>query len=193
MVMKMRVDFHKKSEIKLFFKQFSSIAPKAMAAGLTEHAGEGRRQSIVRMAAVTKVPAGRIRAVTTVKKARPGAVMTAEIRTKDKAIGLEEYGLPEWVRDLNPMADGQRGGAVSSMPGVLATGWGQRRIHKGTFFAKGNVFVRRPDGSLRKIYSTVLANELATPDWTNVKGADAYMRLDLEKRIVRHIQRNLGK
>ncbi|MCZ4270732.1 hypothetical protein [Maritalea porphyrae] len=192
MVAKIQATFHKKAEISRFLSSLANASPKAMAAGLNEHAEETRRQSVVRMAGVTKVPAGRIRGVTTVKKARPVGVMAAEVRTADKAIGLEEYGNPEWVRDLNPMAGGNRGGPVSSMPGVLATGWGNRRYHRGTFFAKGKVWKREKSGKLRKIYSTVLANELATPDWTNVKGAAKFMQLDLEKRVVRHIQRQLG-
>ena len=192
MAPKIAATFHKKSEIDRFLKNLGGASPKAMAAGLNEHAGETKRQSVVRINQVTKVPAGRISRSTSVKRAIPSRGMVAEVRLADKAIGLEEYGHPEWVRDLNPMADGQRGGAVSSMPGVMATGWGNRRAHRGTFFAKGKVFKREKSGKLRKIYSTVLANELATPDWTNVKGARQFMALDLERRIVRHIQRNLG-
>jgi hypothetical protein len=163
-----------------------------MARGLNEHAAEGGRQSVVRINAVTKIPRSRIKSGMSTGKARPGAQMMAMIKLADKAIALDEYGDPRWVRDLNPMAGGHRGGPVSSMAGAEAMGWGNRRIHRGTFVAKGKVWVRRPDGSLRRIYSTVLANELAKPNWTNAKGAEKYMQLDLERRVNRHLLRDLG-
>lgn len=161
----------------------------AAATGLNEHATETRRQSVSRVAAFTGVPKGRIGSATRVRKARAGGQMMAEVVTRDKAIGLEEYGNPHWVRDLNPLEDGKFGGSVSSMAGVEATAWNRRRMHKGTFFAQGVVWSRQPSGRLRKIFSTVLANEMANPGWKNAEGAEAYLAMDLERRVVRHILR----
>jgi hypothetical protein len=138
------------------------------------------------------VPSGRISKVTTVRRAVPGHSMSAQIMLKDEAIGLEEYGNPHWVRNLNPFANKQRGGSVSSMSGVEATAWNRRRVHRGTFFAQGVVWKRTESGRLRKIFSTVLANELAKPDWKNSTAAEAFLRLDLERRVVRHVLRVIG-
>lgn len=172
----------------------SPAVAAAAATGLNEHAAETRRQTITRVSAFTGVPKGRIARVTKVRRAHAGGEMSAEVVTSDKAIGLEEYGNPHWVRDLNPFADGQRGGAVSSMAGAEATAWNRRRVHKGTFFAQGVVWSRR-DGSrtkLKKIHSTVLANEVAKPGWQNSEGAKAFLQLDLERRVVRHVMRIIG-
>lgn len=161
----------------------------AAAMGLNEHAAETRRQTISRVSAFTGVPSGRIARVTKVRRARPGGTMVAEVVTSDQAIGLEEYGNPHWVRDLNPLADGKFGGAVSSMAGVEATAWNRRRLHRGTFYAQGVVWVRQSSGRLRKIFSTVLANEVAKPGWKNSTGAEAFVQMDLERRVMRHILR----
>lgn len=161
----------------------------AAAMGLNEHAAETRRQSVTRVSAFTGVPSSRVAKVTKVHRARPGGSMMAEVVTSDQAIGLEEYGNPYWVRDLNPLADGKYGGAVSSMAGVEATAWNRRRVHRGTFFAQGVVWKRQESGRLRKIFSTVLANEVAKPGWHNSEGAKAFLQLDLERRVVRHILR----
>lgn len=164
---------------------------RAAAMGLNEHGAEQRRQSITRVSSFTGVPTGRMSGATKLVKAAPGGAMMVQIETRDAAIGLEEYGSPNWVRDLNPFADGKRGGAVSSMAGVEATAWNRRRVHRGTFFAQGVVWVRQQSGRLRKIFSAVLANELAKPGWKNTTGAEAYVAMDLERRVVRHVLRVL--
>ncbi|WEJ60224.1 hypothetical protein [Devosia sp. FJ2-5-3] len=192
MAVKMTARVTNVSEFKAIAKVLASPAMKrAAATGLTEHAEEQRRQSLARVSDFTGVPRSRMARATTVKRAIPGHNMMAVVQTADKAVGLEEYGSPNWVRDLNPFAEGRRGGAVSSMPGVEASAWGRRRIHKGTFFAKGTVWVRRgkDSKSLRKIYSVVLANELSKPGWRNELAAGAYLKLDLERRVLRHVLR----
>lgn len=190
MAMKLVATLDRTSQFSVLVQRLGSPAMAAAAAmGLNEHAAETRRQSISRVSAFTGIPSSRIGTVTRIKKARASAVMVTDIITRDKAIGLEEYGNPHWVRDLNPMADGQRGGSVSSMAGVEATAWNRRRIHRGTFFAQGVVWKRQPSGRLRKIFSTVLANEMAKPGWKNVLGAEAFLQMDLERRVVRHILR----
>lgn len=160
--------------------------------GLNEHAAEHRRQSVVRISAYTGVPRGRVGSATRLIKA--GANMTAIIRTRDKAIMLSEYGNPVWTRDLNPMADGVRGGPVSSMKGAEATGWNVRRQFKGAFIANGQVVVRISKDSrrLKTLSMAVLANELSKPTRPNVAAAERYAALDLEKRVIRHVIRALG-
>ncbi|KFL31726.1 hypothetical protein JP75_06555 [Devosia riboflavina] len=188
--MKLVAELSRTSDFSVLVQRLGSPQMVAAAAsGLNEHASETRRQTITRVSAFTGVPAGRVSKVTKVKKARPGGVMIAEVVTADKAIGLEEYGNPHWVRDLNPVADGKFGGSVSSMAGAEATAWNRRRVHRGTFFAKGVVWKREPSGRLRKIFSTVLANEVAKPGWRNVLGAEAFVQMDLERRVVRHVLR----
>lgn len=188
--MRLTATLERTSQFSTLVQRLGSPAMIAAAAkGLNEHADETRRQTVTRVSAFTGVPTGRVRKVTRVRKARAGGIMIAEVVTADKAIGLEEYGNPHWVRDLNPAADGKFGGAVSSMAGVEATAWNRRRIHRGTFFAQGTVWTRQANGRLRKVFSTVLANEVAKPGWKNVAGAEAYAQLDLERRVVRHIMR----
>jgi hypothetical protein len=115
-------------------------------------------------------------------------------RTSDAAISLAQYGNPVWVRDLNPMADGIRGGSVSSMKGAEATGWNVRRQFPGAFIAGGQVVVRTGKGRtpLKRLSMAVLANELAKPTRPNVPAAERYAALDLEKRVLRHVVRVLG-
>jgi len=190
MAMQLTATLERTSEFSILVQRLGSPAMAAAAAmGLNEHAAETRRQSVTRVSAFTGVPAGRVGGVTRVKKARGGGLMMAEVITRDEAIGLEEYGNPHWVRDLNPLADGKFGGSVSSMAGVEATAWNRRRVHRGTFFAQGVVWKRQESGRLRKIFSTVLANEMAKPGWKNVLGAEAFLQMDLERRVVRHILR----
>ncbi|HTM76111.1 MAG TPA: hypothetical protein VL133_00570 [Devosia sp.] len=190
MATKLVATLERTSQFSILVQRLQSPAMAAAAAmGLNEHAAETRRQSVARVSAFTGIPRGRVGRVTRVMKAKGGSFMAASVETRDEAIGLEEYGNPHWVRDLNPLADGKFGGAVSSMPGVEATAWNRRRIHKGTFFAQGVVWSRQPSGRLRKIFSTVLANEVAKPGWKNVEGAEAYLQMDLERRVMRHILR----
>lgn len=168
---------------------------QAAAMGLNEHAAEQRRQSVVGISTYTGVPRGRVGAVTKLFKASPaGSSMQATIQTSDKAIGLHEYGAPVWVRDLNPFADGQRGGSVSSMAGAEATGWNVRRIFKHAFIANGRVVVRMDKTSrrLKTLSMAVLANELAKPSRPNVEAAERYAAIDLERRVLRHVIRALG-
>jgi hypothetical protein len=166
---------------------------RAAARGLNEHADEQRRQSVVRIAAYTGVPATRIRGKTRVLRARAADSMAATVQTSDVAIPLSEYGNPVWVRDMKP---GWRGGRVSSMSGALATGWNVRRIFPGTWVAKGEVFRRSDPNDPRstpiKLYGAVLANELAKPSRPNVPAAQQYAQRDLEKRVIRHVIRALG-
>ena len=165
---------------------------QAGARGLTEHAKEQRRMSVTRIAAYTGVPKGRVAGVTKVTPARMGAGgLIAEVVTADKAVGLHEYGNPIWVRDMNPNADGVRGGSVSSMSGTEATGWNVRRQFKHAFVAKGRVFVRAGGTKLKMLSMAVLANELAKPSRPNVPAAEAFVARDLEQRVVRHLIRYL--
>lgn len=167
---------------------------KAAAMGLNEHAAEQRRGSVARITASTGVPKSRVGSTTRLIKAGASGDMQAIIRTRDKAIGLHEYGNPVWMRDLNPFADGIRGGAVSSMPGAEATGWNVRRIFKHAFVAKGRVVVRvsKTSRKLKTLSMAVLANELAKPTRPNVPAADRYAAIDLERRVLRHVIRAIG-
>ncbi|RWM29416.1 hypothetical protein [Mesorhizobium sp.] len=193
--MKLTATFHQDSELIRFLHKLEGPEMEAAAArGLNEHAEEQKRQSIVRIAETTGVPAGRVRSKTKVVKAVPGQSMMAEVVTADVAIPLAEYGKPEWVRDLNPMADGKRGGPVSSMRGVEATGWNVRRQFPHSFLANGQVVVRttRNRFPLKVLSMAVLANELAKPSRPNVPAAERFAALDLEKRVVRNVIRALG-
>lgn len=184
--------FHQSAEIKRFLRDLGTDGIQEPAArGLTEHAHEQKRQSVVRIAAYTGVPAKRVRSKTVVKSARPGPAMTATVTTADQAISLAQYGRPVWRRDRSP---GWRGGSVSSMSGVEATGWNVRRQFPGTFLAKGLVLRRTGDDRypLKVLSMAVLANELAKPSRPNVPAAEKFAQMDLEKRVTRHIVRSLG-
>ncbi len=192
---KITADFHYQKEFETFIKRLSDPAIRAAAAlGLNEHAQEQRRTSVVRIAAYTGVPRGRVSGATKVIKAGGGGTMQAIVRTSDAAISLAQYGNPVWVRDLNPMADGVRGGSVSSMSGAEATGWNIRRQFKGAFMAGGQVVTRTGKGRfpLKRLSMAVLANELAKPSRPNVPAAERYAAMDLEKRVLRHVLRMLG-
>ena len=166
---------------------------EAVRAGLNEHAAEQRLQSIVRVTAFTGIPQSRMASKTKVLPAIGETSMTAVVETKDQAIGLAEYGKPVWVRDLNPMADGQKGGSVSSMAGAEATAWNVRRVFKHAFIMNGRVVVRTGKGSfpVKTLYAAVLPNELAKPERPNVPAAERFAQLDLEQRVTRHILRFL--
>ncbi len=192
--MKVTADFHYQKEFETFIKRLSD--PSVMNAarlGLNEHAQEQRRTSVVRIAAYTGVPSGRVSSSTKVIKAGGGG-MQAIVRTTAPSISLAEYGNPVWVRDLNPMSDGKWGGPVSSMKGAEATGWNVRRQFKGAFVAGGQVVVRTTKAStpLKRLNMAVLANELAKPSRPNVPAAERYAAIDLEKRVLRHVLRMLG-
>jgi len=45
---------------------------------------------------------------------------------------------------------------------------------------------------LKRLSMAVLANELAKPTRPNVPAAEAFMRYDLERRVVRHVVRTVG-
>ncbi|RWC91662.1 MAG: hypothetical protein EOS72_03130 [Mesorhizobium sp.] len=193
--MKLTATFHQDSEILRFLQRLEGPEMELAAArGLNEHAGEQMRQSVVRISTTTGVPAGRVRSKTKVVKAAPGQTMMAEVVTADVAIPLSEYGNPVWVRDLNPMSDGKRGGPVSSMRGVEATGWNVRRQFPHSFLANGQVVVRTTKSRfpLKVLSMAVLANELAKPSRPNVPAAERFAALDLEKRVVRNVIRALG-
>ncbi len=186
--------YHQSHEVTRFLKSLTGPAmQQAAARGLTEHAQEQRRQSIQRIVAITALPRGRVSGPIKVKPAPAGPATQAEVWVADRAIPLAEYGSPSWVRDLNP---GWAGGPVSSMAGAEVTGWGYRRVHKGTWVAKGQVWKRADHANNRSpakmLWGVVLANELAKPTWKNVAGAEAFAQLDLEKRVTRHVLRALG-
>lgn len=193
--MKVTADFHYQKEFETFIKKLSDPRIRAAAAmGLNEHAQEQRRTSVIRIAAYTGVPNGRVSGATKVIKAGGGGTMQAVVRTTAPAISLAEYGNPVWVRDLNPMSDGKWGGPVSSMKGAEATGWNIRRQFKGAFVAGGQVVVRTSKARtpLKRLSMAVLGNELAKPSRPNVPAAERYAAIDLEKRVLRHVLRMLG-
>ena len=183
----------KPRNLKTFFVKLGSPEMRQAAArGLNEHTEEVRRQSVTRMTSYTGVPRSRVAGKTKVIKARPSASMVARVQTADQAIGLHEYGAPTWTRDLKP---GWKGGSVSSMSGAEATSWNIRRQFKGTFVAKGKVFVRTGkarDAKLKVLSGAVLANELSKPTRPNVAAAEKYTQIDLERRVMRHIVRVVG-
>lgn len=193
--MKITATFDRSQAIGKFLSNLGPAMQGPAAMGLNEHAEEQKRQSVQRIAAFTGVPAGRVRAKTKVIKASPGRTMMAQVETADVAIPLAEYGNPVWVRDLNPMADGVRGGPVSSMRGAEATGWNVRRQFPGAFIANGQVVVRRSRdraAPLKVLSMAVLANELAKPSRPNVPAAERYLAMDLERRVLRHVIRSLA-
>lgn len=192
--MKVHVEIHQAKGIDTYLNSFARDLPQAAALGLNEHTAEQRRQSVTRISAYAGVPAGRVGSKTRVIKASPARVMEAKVRTSDVAIPLAEYGNPVWVRDLNPMADGKRGGPVSSMRGAEATGWNVRRQFPGAFIANGQVVVRKGKARrpLKVLSMAVLANELAKPTRPNTAAAEQFAALDLNKRVMRHVIRALG-
>lgn len=149
------------------------------ARGLNEHAEEQRRQSVTRISNFTGIPNGRVSGGMTVKRAVPAPSMTATVESRDRAISLGEYGNPSWSR---------------SMAGAQATAWNRRQVFPGTFVAKGEVLSRQTSARypLQKLYGPVIPNELSKPSRPNVPAAEAFLALDLEKRITRHIIVALG-
>jgi hypothetical protein len=196
--MKVTAEVHQSKDLITFLHKLGSPELKAAAiVGLNEHAGEQRKQSVNRIVAYTGIPKGRVGGKTKlIKASASGSVNTAIIRTADVAIPLAEYGNAVWTRDLNPFADGQMGGSVSSMKGAEATGWNVRRQFPGAFIANGQVVIRRvhsdPRSGLRTLYAPVLANELAKPERPNVPAAERYAAMDLERRVMAQVIRVLG-
>lgn len=193
--MKFSAEYKQSSEIGALFANLKSDKMvRAGALGLNEHAEEQRRTSIIRITGSTGVPKSRVSTTMRVVKASPSAQMTAVVRTADKAITLAEYGNAVWVRDLNPMADGIRGGSVSSMKGAEATAFNVRRQFPGAFVTGGQVVIRTSSARtpLKILSGAVLANELAKPTRPNVAAAERFMALDMEKRVMRHVLRALG-
>jgi len=193
--MKVTAEFHRSGNFTAFLGKIGGPEiQRAAAVGLNEHAEEQRRQAVTKISAYTGVPRGRVSSKTKVIKARPGGSIEAAVRTSDTAISLAQYGNPVWKRDLNPMADGKRGGPVSSMRGAEATGWNVRRQFPGAFVAGGQVVVRTSKASrpLKVLSMAVLANELAKPSRPNVQAAQAFAAIDMERRVMRHVIRALG-
>jgi hypothetical protein len=186
--------YHQSHELTRFLRALNG--PEMMQAGargLTEHAQEQRKQSIVQIVQTTALPTGRVSGPIKVIPAPVAANTMAEVRVADAPITLAEFGNPVWTRDLKP---GWKGGAVSSMSGALVTGWGYRREHRGTWVAGGQVWKRANHAESRSpaklVWGVVLANELAKPTWKNVARAERFAQLDLEKRVTRHVLRALG-
>lgn len=192
--MKIQVEVHQRQDFSRFLNTLGAELRPAAAMGLNEHAAEQRRQSVERIVAYTGVPKSRVGTKTRLIKASATGSSEARIRTSDVAIPLAEYGNPMWVRDLKPMADGKRGGSVSSMKGAEATGWNVRRQFPGAFIANGQVVVRKGKGRgpLKVLSMAVLANELAKPTRPNTRAAEQFAALDLQKRVLRHVIRALG-
>lgn len=193
--MKFSAEFKHSTEIANFLANLKSDKMvRAGAHGLNDHAEEQRRTSIVRITGSTGVPRQRVASTMKVIKASPKGVMTAIVRTADKAITLAEYGNPRWVRDLNPMADGVWGGSVSSMKGAEATAFNVRRQFAGAFITGGQVVIRTSKSRtpLKILSGPVLANELSKPTRPNVPAATKFANLDLERRVMRHVLRALG-
>lgn len=193
--MKLTGQTEKSASLDHFLAQGGGGVAAAAARGLNEHAGETRRQSVVRIGNVTGVPRGRIAGEISVRNAAPGPVMEARVVASGKAIGIHEYGKPRWVADLSPrqVAPGTFRGARSSMPGAEATGWNRRKMFKGAFMAKGKVFWRdRATGRLRLVWGPVIRNELVDESKSNIKGAREFMRLDLTNRVLRYIAMTFG-
>ena len=163
----------------------------AAARGLNEHADEQRRQAVTVMTAKTGLPKGRVASVTRTVRAVPGASMEAMVRVTDRAIGLHEYGAPTWARDLSPKPGR---GAVSSMRGAEATGWNRRKTYTGSFVAKGKVIIRTSDDRfpLKMLSGPVLANELTDMKKSTAPGAQRLAGMDMERRVMRHMQVALG-
>lgn len=177
--MKVQPRIHYDKELGVFLRKLGSPAMQVAAArGLNEHAEEQRRQSVTSITSSTGVPKARIGGKMRVRKAAPGPVMQAEVRVSDTAIPLAEYGNPVWNR---------------TMPGVQAT-MNRTTIYKGTFLAKGQILRRtsKERYPLKALSHIVPANELAKPDRPNVAGRLSYARLDLEKRVTRHVLRAIG-
>lgn len=190
--MQVTAQLDRNSEIFTFLRKLEGPAiQKAAARGLNEHADEQRRQAVTTMSAKTGLPKGRVSGVTKVIRAGGGSSMTAMVRVADRAIGLHEYGAPSWNRDLSPKGGK---GAVSSSAGAEATGWNRRKVYKGTFVAKGKVFLRKGDGRfpLKMLSGPVLANELSDLKKSTAPGAQRYAAMDLERRVIRHVQVALG-
>lgn len=178
--MKVTAEVHYGTELFAFLRKLDSpLMRQAGARGLSEHADEQRRQSVTRIAASTGVPKARVAGKTRVIRASASGHMTARVRTSDVAIPLGEYGVPRW----DP-----------SSRGAEATGWNVRRTFPGAFVRNGQVLIRtsKERYPLKLLSMAVLANELAKPSRPNVPAAGKFAKLDLEKRVVRHVIRALG-
>lgn len=186
--MQVTAQLDRNSDIFTFLRKLEGpVIQRAAARGLNEHTDEQRRQAVTTMAGKTGLPKGRVASVTKTISASGGASMVSMVRVADRAIGLHEYGQPRWTRDLSPK--GGRG-AVSTMSGAEATGWNRRKVYPGTFVAKGKVFLRKGDGRfpLKMLSGPVLANELSDLKKSTAPGAQRYAAMDLERRVIRHVQ-----
>ncbi len=189
--MRTTTEFHQTGNFEVFLRSLAGHLQPAAARGLNEHAEEQRRQSVVRITAYTGVPNSRVAGKTRVIKASAGKTAEAKVRTSDTAISLAEYGNPVWVRDRAP---GRHGGSPSTMKGAEATAWNFRRQFKGAFIAGGQVVVRTTKNRfpLKRLSMAVLANELAKPTRPNAPAAERYAVMDLERRVMRHVIREIG-
>lgn len=178
--MRIAAELHQSSELIQFLMKLNSPEMRtAGARGLNEHAGEQRRQSVVRMATTTGVPKGHVSKVTRVIPAIPSASMVAMVQTQDSAISLAKFGHATWSK---------------SDKGAVATAWNVRRTFPKSFLARGQVMIRTTKSRfpLKILSMAVLANELAKPTRPNVPAAEKFVALDLEKRVLRHVIRALG-
>ena len=155
-----------------------AVMQRAAAMGLNEDAQEQRRQSITSITASTGVPKSRVSSKMKVVPAIPGPSMTAIVQTSDQAVMLHEYSNPVWNR---------------TMPGAEVT-TNRTKVYKGSFVRKGYVLTRTSSDRypLKVLPHVNPANELAKDSRPNVAGRLAFAKLDLEKRVTRHILRSLS-
>jgi len=161
----------------------SDMLQHAAALGLNEHTQEQKRQSVVRISAFTGVPSGYVQSKASIRSASPGPVMNSEVRVRDKALNIGQFGSPVWDR---------------SMTGAEFSGWNVRRTVAGSFVRNGKVMKREGEKRypLRAIWGPVLASELLRTDWKssipNPEMAERFMASDLTARVFRIMSVKMG-
>lgn len=192
MGVKVRVETTRMTDLRtLAVSLGSDTLQQAAALGLNEHTQEQKRQSVVRISAFTGVPAGYVRSKASVLNATAGGTMNSEVRVRDKALNVAQFGKPVWSQ---------------AMPGAEITGWNVRRMWKGVFVRNGKAYKyagtmdprRGREGRypIKQIWGPVLPNELIRRDWRsatpNPEMAERYMASDLTSRVFRIMAVKMG-
>lgn len=182
MGLKIRVEVSRMGEIGAFVRRLDSPEARLAAArGLNEHIVIQERDSVATVSAQTRIPHGRVKSISRVRRARPAAAMEAAVQFNDAAIPLGEHTYRVWNR---------------SMPGARAGDW-RGKTHHGAFTVArygGRIFRRvgSARGPIQMLWGPVLPNELLRRDMPNLAQREAFAQTDLEQRVIKNMLHAFG-
>ncbi|KAB0269052.1 hypothetical protein [Microvirga brassicacearum] len=179
------VDKSRVTDLKTLIKRLEGPEIRSAAArGLNEHVRLQERQAVRLLSAQTKIPAGRVAAVTKSVKASAsgGSSMEASVDVRDASIPLGQFTYRSWSR-------GDAGASAGDWNG---------KTYKGSFtIAKygGAIFARRPGAKkwpVIRLWGPLLPSELRRADMPTLPAAQRLADTDLERRVLRHLVNVLG-